>query len=257
MSYTEIETTLAICSESPDLVVKDVAEQARVDRFLLSPRPDLAIRDVYLELPDRGLRSHGFGLRLRDVNEDRLVTLKGRPEELAGGGLRREEIELAWSREAMDVVLARLSNLGLKLTPPDSAFDWSDPHAIVSRMDFVVDQMRTTTRRPRDVSSDGDPDKTLAELVIDSVDFHLEAGTVRHHEIEVEAMGGGTIDDIQAVSSALMKRWPDALRAWHFGKRATGRAVGSILEGRGPSGMVSSSGELLPSAYDLILARLQ
>ena len=124
-------------------------------------------------------------------------------------------------------------------------------------MGFVPDQIRTTTRRPRDVFREGKTNAAIAEMVIDSVEYSFEAGTVRHHEIEVEAKGPGLVEDIQEVSSCLLDWMPGSLRVWHFGKRATGRVVASLLEERGPTGLVSASGDLLPGAYDQILTRLE
>ena len=254
MSELEIETTLAICTDSPDLIVSEVENLSEVGKYRLTPRPDMEIRDVYFELPERRLRSIGCGLRLRVVDGVQLITLKGRAEDIAGGGLSREEIELAWSLESMDIILARLAELGLTLTPPDSTSEWHDPHSIVSQMGFVVDQTRSTIRRPREVT-DSVSTAAVAELAIDSVVYHLQFGAVRHHEIEVEAKGGGTIEIIQEVSNALLACWPDSLRAWHFGKRSTSRAVDSLVAERGPSGIISASGDLLPGAYDLIRSR--
>jgi hypothetical protein len=94
-------------------------------------------------------------------------------------------------------------------------------------------------------------------MVIDSVEFALESGSVRHHEIEVEAKAAGTAKDIQEVSNTLLSHLPGALRAWHHGKRTTGRAAGVILSEHGTSGMMSASGDLLPGAYDRILAKIR
>jgi hypothetical protein len=256
-SQVEIETTLAVCSESPERVVREIANLTEVGRCLLTPGPDVAIRDVYLDLPDRSLRSHGFGLRLRLVDGDQLITLKGRAQDVSGGGLRREEIELAWSPEAMEIVVGRLAESGLTLTRPGSTNEWHEPYSIVSLMGLVADHTRSTVRRPREVSTCDEPPTVFAELVIDSVVFFLECGPVRHHEIEVEAKGAGTVENIQEVSNTLLAGWPDSLREWHFGKRSTGRAVDSLLAEHGPDGIVSDSGALLPGAYDLIRSRLQ
>jgi hypothetical protein len=256
-NQVEIETTLAVCSESPDRMVGEVANLTEVGPYSLTPGPDIAIRDVYLDLPDRSLRSLGFGLRLRLVDGDQLITLKGRARDVSGGGLRREEIELAWSPEAIDLIVGRLAESGLTLTPPCSANEWHEPHTIVSLMGLATDHTRSTVRRPREVSTCDEPPTVVAELVIDSVVFFLEFGPVRHHEIEVEAKGVGTIENIQEVSNTLLAGWPDSLREWHFGKRSTGRAVDSLLAEHGPYGIVSASGDLLPGAYDLIHSRLQ
>jgi len=253
----EIETTLAICAETPDSIVREVANLTRIGRFVFTPRPEKAIRDVYLELPGGELRSRGCGLRLRSVDGEQLITLKGRAARVAGGGLRRDETELEWSREGMGEIVDHLAELGVLLDLPDPAREWEDPETIVSRMGFVADQIRSTVRRPRDVSPDRAASLIVAELVIDSVVYFLQAGDVRHHEIEVEAKGTGTVEDIQEVSNTLLGYLPGSLREWHFGKRATGRAVANILAERGSPEILSPSGDLLPGSYDQILVKLQ
>lgn len=256
-NQVEIETTLALCSESPDRLVGEVANLTKVGPYSLTPGPDVAIRDVYLDLPDRSLRSLGFGLRLRLVDREQLITLKGRAQDVSGGGLKREEIELAWSPEALERIVGRLAESGLTLTSPCSANEWHEPQTIISKMGLITDHTRSTVRRPRDVSTCDEPPAVVAELVIDSVVFFLEFGPVRHYEIEVEAKGVGTVANIQDVSNTLLAGWPDSLREWHFGKRSTARAVEWLLAEHGPDGILSHSGALLPGAYDLIRSRLQ
>lgn len=257
MSHVEIETTLAICSDSPESTVDEIAQIDAIGSFRLKARPQLAIQDVYLELPETQLRSAGLGFRLRSVNGEKLITLKGKPEEIAGGGLRRREIELPWSYEAMRHITERIGNVGIPLTVPDSSYAWDDPRVVLAEMGLVPDQIRDTTRRPRDVSRTTEPSSTIAELVIDSVVYHLYSQTVSHHELEVELKGAGSIDDIQEVSSAMLERWPSVLREWHFGKRSTGRAAAMLLSEVGRSGVVSDSGDLLPSAYDKLIGLLE
>jgi hypothetical protein len=216
----------------------------------------MSIRDVYLELPGGGLGASGLGLRLRNVDGDQLVTLKGKAKRVSGGGMKREETELGWGREAMRQIVDKLAVFDVSLTLPDPDCEWGNPSTIVSQMGFISDQIRSTVRRPRDVFRDSVEGPTVAELVIDSVVYSLKESEVRHHEIEVEAKGTGTIADIQEVSNSLLGFLPGALREWHFGKRATGKAVVAILAERGRSGILSPSGDLLPGSYDQILAKL-
>jgi hypothetical protein len=157
----------------------------------------------------------------------------------------------------MGEIVGRLAELGVSLELPDPAHDWENPKTIISLMGFIGEQTRSTVRRPRDVARGSAAGSIVAELVIDSVVYFLQAGEVKHHEIEVEAKGVGTVDDIQKVSNTLLEILPGSLREWHFGKRATGRAVATILAEQGRSKTLSPSGDLLPGSYDQVLAKLQ
>jgi inorganic triphosphatase YgiF len=256
VSNFEIEAKLAVCTESPESIADEIGELDRIGPYFLKPLRDLAIRDVYLDLADHWLREHGLGLRVRDVDGHPLVTLKGKAAHIAGGGIRREEIELPWSDDAMELLAKRIEQQGLLLRPFPPGAVARDPLDVLSQLGFVVEQQRDTRRRPRDVTSCADSTSVLAELAVDSVVFHFGSQEVRHHEVEIEVKEGGNVDVIQDISNALLARWPNALRTWRFGKRSTGRAVESLLTARGRAGLVTASGNLSPGAYDLIAAYL-
>jgi hypothetical protein len=254
VSHVEIETTLAICTESPDEFVRELASLPEIGGYRLMHQADRAIRDVYLDLPERGLRDRGFGLRLRVVDGEPFITLKGKLEEVAAGARSREEIELPWSQDAINAVAARIGELGLRIAPPSASLHWNDPLALLAEMGLVETQKRETRRRPRLVKGPGESSLSPAELVIDSVVYQLSSCHVRHHEIEVEMMGSGTVALIQEITAALASRWPAKLRYWQLGKRATGGMVEKLLAEHRPEDIISESGDLLPVAYDLIEA---
>ncbi len=255
MSNVEIEATLAICSSAPGPIADALARLRAVGRYQLMPRPEMAIFDVYLDLPDRELRARGFGLRVRRIDDSQLITLKGRPEDVVGGGRRREEIELAWSEDALKSIVERLARAGLALVLPEEVVEWNDPLTALSQMGFIAEHKRNTRRRPRDVAAERSSTSVVAELVVDSVSFQLQCGDVRHHEIEIETKGEGGIVAMQQVSEELLARWPKALRIWDHGKRSTGRALEALTAERGMKGLISETGDLVPRAYDLIASR--
>ena len=256
MTFLEIEATLAICSENPELIATELAGLRAVGPYSLIPMPDLAIRDVYLDLADHALRSHGFGLRIRHFGGSHLITLKGKAQDVEGGGRSREEIELIWSEKALNSIAARLAETGLVLSAPSEDQNQDNPLIILSKMGFVADQTRDTIRRPRNVIVEGQPMAVLAEMVVDSVSFHLHGGVFRHHEVEIESKKDGGVEVMQRISKELLSEWPAALRVWDHGKRSTGKAVEALFEERGATGLVDRTGNLVPQAYDLIAAHL-
>lgn len=256
MSNVEIEATLAICSEAPEQIANEIADLSAMGPYQLRPRPELAIHDVYVDRADHALRSRGLGMRVRLVDGSQLVTLKGRPEEVVGGGRRREEIELVWSKETLNSVVARVADVGLVLVPPQEVKHWNDPLAVLAQMGFVTEQTRNTKRRPRDVILGGNSTSVLAELVVDSVSYRFHFGEVRHHEVEVEAKGEGGVVAMQVISEGLLSRWPRILRVWDHGKRSTGQAVEELIAERGTKGLITDTGDLLPEAYDFLASHL-
>jgi hypothetical protein len=186
-----------------------------------------------------------------------LFTLKGKAEEVVGGGRRREEIELAWSAEALDAIRGRIAAAGLVLAPPPQDAEWNDPSAVLSQMGFLAEQTRDTKRRPRDVMLAGYSESVLAELAVDSVTFRFEFGEARHHEVEVEVKGEGGVVAMQSVSEGLLSRWPNDLRVWDHGKRSTGRAVEALIAEHGTQGILADTGDLVPGAYDLLASHLR
>ncbi len=257
LSNTEIEVTLAICSEAPAEAADQVAALESVGRYRLLARDQLSIHDVYLDMADQSLRSVGLGLRVRKLGGGQLITIKGKASQVAGGGRSREETELPWSAEALAVLVDRAAAHGLALQPAGEHAEPGDAVVFLRSMGFFADHTRDNRRRPRDVVELSNPSSVVAELVIDSVVYHLDAGPVRHHEIEIEVKGEGTVEIVQDLAAHLEKRWPCQLRTWNYGKRSTGSAAERLLGERGREGLLSDFGDLKPVAYDLMESYLR
>ena len=256
MSNVEIEATLAICSAKPALVADEIADLTTIGPYRLRPRPELAICDVYLDRADHALRTHGFSIRVRNVDGSQMITLKGRPKKVVGGGRRREEIEMVWSEDALNSIMVRVADGGLRLMPPSDVFEWHDPLAVLSGMGFLAEQTRNTRRRPRDVTGSEDSATVLAELVVDAVSYQFSLGNVRHHEVEIEVKADDGLTAMHVITNGLLSRWPTTLRVWDHGKRSTGDAVEALMADQGTGGLIANTGDLVPEAYDLLASRL-
>lgn len=257
MKHFEIETTLAVCSGDPESIARQIAALTSVGEFALLPRRDLAIRDAYLDFPDGRLRACGLALRMRVVNGRQLVTLKGRPQRVGKGGVKREELELQWSEVAFETLMARLAESGLTIDHPPIVDVDDGSLAVFLAIGFEEVQTRDTVRRIRDVVAEDRGESPIAELAIDSVTYRFSFGDVRHHEVEIELKGQGSVDAMQAISRELLALRPSDLRTWGWGKKATGQAVEWLANEGGLDALLSEAGNLTPAAYDLIAARLQ
>src|SRR5215813_2071771 len=76
---TEAETTLVILADPPEPLADAVAALTELDGYSLLHAPDVAIRDRYFDTPRGDLAAQGVNLRLRQLDEQRLLTIKGPP----------------------------------------------------------------------------------------------------------------------------------------------------------------------------------
>ncbi len=247
MAKVELEAKLAIVSERAATIADAISRLSEVGAYKLLPRPEVTVRDIYLDTEDGRLLDRRLNLRIRLVASDAFITVKGRDKSTARG-MEREEYEAPWSGAALEQGLSMLNGLGVALPDPPPEFG-NDPLAVMARMGFRPIQERETCRRARAVVRAG-LNTPVAELAVDAVEFCLSGGSVRHYEVEVELEEAGEATVIGEVVAELTSRWPE-LRPWPYSKVATGSAVEALLrQGRLP---LSS---LAPEAYGLIATQL-
>jgi triphosphatase len=245
----EIESTLAVCSEEPEEIVRAVAALREIDGFELRPRENEDIRDTYFDTPDGQLDATGVVLRLRAVAGRTLLTIKGPPRAEVHGARSRLELEQEWPDPGWRLLHAEL---GRHLDLPAAAPAVSDPVEALRTIGLVVVQERRTSRQPRDVVPRAGDGGRVAELAVDSVVFRLAAGEVRHHEVEIEVKAAGGEAALAAVTERLVVRFEPGLRPWPHGKLATGKAVEALGDELRSDDLLTADGMLRPAAYDAI-----
>jgi inorganic triphosphatase YgiF len=160
--------------------------------FKLVVEPDAEDqRNVYFDTADRRLRSGQYGLRVRDLGNRRIATLKGAAKARDGMYERDEwEIEIgdddnpaAWpASEARDRTLALLDGA----TPlPILAIRTRRLHSIALRNDTRV-----------------------AELSLDTGTIDAGGRTANFRELEIELLQTGTRADLDALVAFLRARFP-------------------------------------------------
>jgi inorganic triphosphatase YgiF len=246
----EVEAKLVIRSERPREIAGEIAALTSLGRFRLVPRGTLFLRDSYLDTEDGELRGADASVRIRSEGGERWITLKGPArKDREAGMVEREELELPWSREALERIVAVLRELNVELSRPRASAS-DQPLEAFRALGLRVIQDRATERRVQDVVTEGE--EPVAELVVDSVRYELDGREVRHHEVEVEAKGTGGEEEVREVAEALRERFPDVLRPWTRGKLSTGRVVERLLRKRKLEGLLGGEGDLMPAAYDRI-----
>ena len=249
----EAEATLLIRAEDAEAVAGRIAAMTLIAGFALVPREQQDIFDVYLDTANGSLQSQTVALRVRRVNGNRLVTLKGPARAMEWGGVERLEIEMPWSEGALERISGALRERGVTLADGDMRFDAVDALATLASAGLHPIQVRETARTVRDVV---EGDTVLAELAVDATVYHIGDRRVRHHEVEVEAKAEGAGEAIGAVIDGLVTEFGAVLRPWAHGKLQTGKAIEMLQADGALEGFLSEDNRLAPGAYDAIDALL-
>jgi hypothetical protein len=120
-------------------------------------------------------------------------------------------------------------------------------------MGLAVLQERTTHRRVRNAVDAGGV--RLAELAIDAVTYRLDAGAIRHHEVEIESKSPPGAAYLPRAVEALRARFGDSLVPWLHGKLEIGLAIARLLAA-GDARALVAGGHLVPDAYARLAALL-
>ncbi len=85
----EIETSLVVWSDNPELISKNICARSSVGNYQLISQPTEIICDNYFDTTN-GLFGKDWSLRIREVNEKWLITLKGPSKPSKVGSIRLE-----------------------------------------------------------------------------------------------------------------------------------------------------------------------
>jgi len=201
-SKDEVEQALLIRGDDPAATADEIAAVKKIGNLYFKVQPDQVITDTYLNTENRDLK--GSSLRVREVNDKTLITIKGKNK---NAGLdkpaSRTELEVEWPWEEV------------------SPWDVAD----LFNMDIV--QNRTTNRRVRNVSF-GSKGKLVAELAIDEVCYNFSDDyKVRFFEVEVAGRGNNTA--VPFVVESLKDEFPALLKKWNNSKLSTGSLLNIAL----------------------------
>lgn len=253
---SEIEIALLIGADDPAAVAGTIADRGGIADYSLRPRPLERLHDRHFDTPGRDLQTRRLALRIRERAGARWIALKSPRGMRDSGALEREEIELAWSPQALGRIVRELRRWSIALPdPPRDA--GSDPIRVMARLGLEVVQERTTERQAWDVTATARPAGRLAELAIDRVEYIFPARMARLYLVEVEVKGDGGERAVQAIANALLEQFGASLRRWPYGKLASGREVGELLAAGALEGLFGRDGTLTPKALDRLEARLR
>jgi hypothetical protein len=249
----EYESTLVISAEAPDEVIRELENLGGIGGFRLVRRETAQLRDRYYDTLAGVLADRRLALRLRELDGELYLTLKGPSGATFWGRESRFEIEHPYSDKALTDILVELRKREIALPSATVPTRSTDPVEMLAANGLELIQDRVTTRRLREVAARGDAGRPLAELGIDSVVYTFGRRAVRHHEVEVEAKAKGGKEAVDAVTQALCQRYWPSLRPWRYGKLPTGKGIAQLLERRAGRELLARGGVLKPTAYTAIL----
>ncbi len=149
-------------------------------------------------------------------------------------------------------MVSALANRGIE-TPKQWRFSEDQPRQVLTDLGFQVIQDRKTHRQVRNIiRADTEGSPVLAELVIDSVLYHLGRKQIRYHEVEIEAKTDTGVAAIGPITKGLQAAFGDVLKVWDHSKLAVGFALEGLLTQGDLEGLLDLDGNLTPAAYDKI-----
>jgi inorganic triphosphatase YgiF len=247
-SERETETALLICGDDPAGIARRVAGLAEIASYRLVRRPSIRLRDLYFDTPDGLLRKQHLAVRLRESDQDWLITLKGPPRPAAGGSRGRLEIEAPWSKGALRRITRELVKRGISVRSvrldPEAR-----PLTVMKDLGLGVVQSRETRRTVRDVVPAEQTGPQLAELAVDSVVYRFGSERLKLHMIEVEAKSQGGLQSLGAITRDLNKMFKPDLCPWPYGKLATGLATEKLLRQGALKGLIGDDRHLSSAVF--------
>src|SRR4051794_30789096 len=202
----EVELKLTVTGENPDALLDEVAQLTELGAIRLSPAEDHRLHDVYWDRPDRAMRQQQLSLRLRQIDERLVFTVKGGTSN-SDGLFRRNELEVPATHENWLELRTVLSNEGVELGP-DVATD--EPEAWLRSAGLEPTQDRVTRRTVRYALSRETGGEPSAEIALDRTRFEIGATPVDYWEIEIEQLNGQE-QAPRKLGKALLRRYPGRL----------------------------------------------
>lgn len=253
----EVETKLLIIAPNPETFLRQMANTSTILNYQLRKKGRRKIRDIYLDTKSGDLKTGRLALRLRKMNNNYLLTLKGKTVIYDWGGVKRLEIELPWSLKSVKQMNRILTENQIPFIFSENLYRTLNPVNYLHQLtDIEIIQDRETRRLIRYITQKEHPEKILAEMALDIVSYHLQNLLIHQAEIELEAKSSAGIKAIQHIHTFLLQKYPDALRSWTLSKLTTGLLLEKMSQTESLSSFLNDQNFLLPEMYERMLKNL-
>jgi triphosphatase len=214
----EVELKLTVIGDDPDALLDEIATLTTLGGVRLAEGQDHRLRDIYWDLPDGGLRAAKLSLRLRQIDERQVFTIKGGTSS-SEGLFRRYELEVPATLENWHEVRAVLVGESVQLgdqVKGENADAWLRAAGLHPTQD------RATRRTAIHAYPEGHDGAPFAELALDRTRFDFGRVLVDYWEIEIEDLGEHGDEVPRTLGKALLDRYPDRLEPSTMGKYSRG-----------------------------------
>lgn len=246
---------MVICSENPEDVADRISEITLVSDYRLIHYSTISIRDVYWDNSEGTLRRKRISLRLRKIDNNLLVTIKGGGKLTDWGGVERLEIEVPWSPDGFYRIIDELKSNSIDLPLNINNFDTENPAETLVNLGFNPIQDRETNRKIKNITLNKNSE-VLAELAIDTVFYKVKDQIVRHFEIEIESKHKNGTEAVKKVLANFSEMFGSLLRIWTFSKLSTGLALEQLSQDKPKEKYFNIRNCILPETYNKITNRL-
>lgn len=250
MQETEI-TLVPVCPRAGQILA-DVSRLTHIGPYALLPKQPQWLHDYYLDTADQALRAQRFALRLRQVEQQWWLTLKGAPKVTDYGALERLEIEYLWSADGPARICEALAQRNVILRVGGPSIKECDALTALAALGLVQIQVHDNNRELRDVVTCEGKQRLIAELALDRVRYRFGHTDLHHYELELESKARDGSNVLRPMSQLLLTRYGPDLRIWCHSKLATGLALCALLNEHAVNAMRDHVGDVCPSVYDLV-----
>lgn len=220
---TEIEARLAVVGPERSALFEQVKALQLILDVRIGPFALVQLRDEYFDDGANSLLQQGCSLRLREATDEHgtrtLLTFKGPGENNGTHCVQRTELEQPWSTAFAEEVLDILRERGIEL-----AGTLGDGTAKEALAGLGLNSIQVRENR-RQYALLGLPSRPIAELTLDLVTYRAGKITVAHREIEIEARGKTSPEELLTLADDFEDRFPGCLMPWPWSKTAVGRGL--------------------------------
>jgi hypothetical protein len=260
----EIEASLVICSDNSERIAKQIAQLDSIADHTLVSTGSKKIVDTYFDTSDRILEKRRVALRIREIDGNYWITVKGSSQD-GIPNVDRLEKEVKWSHDNITRIIDYLKNIasieGLRAGKRN--FSDAKPIEMLQETGFVIVQRRENFREMRNIlsrNSKHQDSPVLAEVDIDHVIYHFNSTDLSLYDIEIEEKTSGKVarKDKDTISNSILdtiveelisRYGPDTFKKWNYGKLALGKGIAKLLKDNILKDMVDRDNNLKREAY--------
>ncbi len=250
-SEHEYEVSLVVDAACAESIFQQVAALQMLGEHRLVEKSTIFFSDDYFDTPDLFLFEAGFGLRIRTVDRQQLVTLKGKTRKTKWSGSERLELEFPWSFAGWSRIKEVLVHELPELSIEEEFNEAIEAEIFFKQLGFDKIQRRKNKRQLRLILPTNSA-QVLAELALDSLTLVFPQKEFYMYEIEIEARSELAIPAIQKMISDLLARFDQSIRIWEHSKLATGVAIQALMNQKQINTAIDRKDRLTLKTYQLL-----